>query len=227
MAQLAYFVLFFFCLECYRKVDMWACGVIYMCMRLGRYNWNEASKDDSNWTAFSRKLQLLLEMRDANSRTGTPDPTATTNGHQYHDSIESTNNSVFRRRASERYLNLRAIELSTHTTLAWPDAISEVLNNLLQPDPKNRWQATQVLASNWLQDAQNCHPGEAVQVQKLDESDVDPEDPSQPVGSKVLQSDAERTGCGVMKEVREAKKQVRVQGGVKAAVETASREVEA
>ncbi|KAK3819169.1 MAG: kinase-like domain-containing protein [Linnemannia elongata] len=203
-----------------RKVDMWACGVIYMCMRLGRYNWNEASKDDSNWTAFSHKLELLLEMREGSSRTGTPEP-STTNG------LESTDNSVFRRRASERYLNLRAIELSTRTTLAWPDSISEVMNNLLQPDPKHRWQATQVLASDWLQDAHNCHPGEVVEVQELDESDVDMEDPSQPVGSKVLQSDAERTGCGVMKEVREVKKQVRDQGGVKAAVEAASTKVEA
>ncbi|KAF9124492.1 serine/threonine-protein kinase HAL4/sat4 [Mortierella sp. GBA39] len=210
-----------------RKVDMWACGVIYMCMRLGRYNWTEASKDDSNWTAFSNKLRSLHEMRDKNSRTGTPDPTTTTNGHQHHDSVGSTGASVISRRARERYLNLHAIELATRTTFAWPDAISEVMDNLLQPDPKNRWQATQVLASNWLQDAQNCHPAEAVEVQELDESDVDLEDPSQPVGSKVLQSDAERTGFGVMKEVREVKKQAREHGRVEAAVGTACKEVQA
>lgn len=199
-----------------------------MCMRLGRYNWNEASKDDSNWTAFSHKLEMLLEMRDGNPRTATPEPTTTaTNGHQYQNSAESTDASAFRRKANDKYLNLRAIEIATRTTLAWPDAISEVINNLLQPEPKNRWQATQVLASNWLQDAQNCHPAEAVEVQELDESDVDLDDPSQPVGSKVLQNDAEKTGCGVVKEVREVKKQAREQGGIKAAVETASLEVEA
>ncbi|KAG9072080.1 hypothetical protein KI688_006303 [Linnemannia hyalina] len=207
-----------------RKVDMWACGVIYMCMRLGRYNWTEASKDDPNWTAFSNKLRSLREMRDKNSRTGTPDPTTTTNGHQHHDSVRrSTDTSVISRRARERFLNLHAIELATHTTLAWPDAISEVIDNLLQPDPKNRWQATQVLASNWLQDAHNCHPGEVVEVQELDESDVDLEDPSHPVGSKVLQSDAEKTGFGVMKEVRK----VRTQAMVEAAVGTACKGVQA
>ncbi|KAF9307244.1 hypothetical protein BGZ91_008460, partial [Linnemannia elongata] len=145
----------------------------------------------------------------------------------YQSSAESTDASAFRRKANDKYLNLRAIELATRTTLAWPDAISEVINNLLQPEPKNRWQATQVLASNWLQDAQNCHPAEAVEVQELDESDVDLDDPSQPVGSKVLQNDAEKTGCGVVKEVREVKKQAREQGGIKAAVDTASLEVEA
>ncbi|KAF9546301.1 serine/threonine-protein kinase HAL4/sat4 [Mortierella hygrophila] len=211
-----------------RKVDMWACGVIYMCMRLGRYNWTEATKDDPNWTAFSNKLRLLHEVCDKNSRTGTPDPTTTTtNGHQHHDSVGGTNSLVFSRRARERYLNLHAIELATHTTLAWPDAISEVIDNLLQPDPKNRWQATQVLASNWLHDAQNCHPAEAVEFQELDESDVDLEDPSHPVGSKVLQSDAERTGFGVMKEVREVKMQAKEQGRVAAALGTACKEVQA
>ena len=226
MAQLTYLVLFF-SLECYRKVDMWACGVIYMCMRLGRYTWNEASNDDLDWTAFCNKLQSLHEMHDRNSRTVTPEPATTTNGRQNHHSVGSTDASKIPRRARERYLNLRAIELATHLTLAWPDAISEVIDNLLQPDPKNRWQATKVLASNWLQDAQNCHPAEAVKVQELDESDVDPEDPSQPVGSKVLQSDAQRTGCGLVKEVWEVKRQIRHQSGVEAAVETASMEVEA
>jgi len=209
-----------------RKLDMWACVVIYMCMRLGRYNWNEASKDDSNWTAFSHKLEMLLEMRDGNLRTATPEPTSTaTNGHQYQNSAESTDASAFRRKANDKYLNLRAIEIATRTTLAWPDAISEVINNLLQPEPKNRWQATQVLASNWLQDAQNCHPAEAVEVQELDESDVDLDDPSQPVGSKVLQSDdaAKRTGCGVVKEIKDDKGQLSQGGrGIEIAVETAS-----
>ncbi|KAF9130239.1 hypothetical protein BG015_004037 [Linnemannia schmuckeri] len=215
-----------------RKVDMWACGIIYMCMRLGRYNWNEASKDDSNWTAFINKLQSLHDMRDGNARTATPEPT-TTNGHHPNNSVGSktTDASVVRRKPSERYLNLRAIELATHQTLAWPDAISEVIDQLLQPAPKNRWQATQVLSSNWLQDTQNCHPAEPVKVQELDESDVDPMDPSQPVGSKVLQPDAERTGCGVVKEIRELKeaKERLPEGGIEAAVKTASapKEIEA
>ncbi|KAF8928037.1 hypothetical protein BGZ47_001848 [Haplosporangium gracile] len=212
-----------------RKVDMWACGIIYMCMRLGRYNWKEASKDDSNWTAFTHKLQSLHEMRDGNMRTATPELT-TTNDHHYNNSIggTTTDASVLRRRASERYLNLRAIELVTHTTLAWPDTISEVIDQLLQPAPKDRWQATQVLSSNWLHDTQNCHPGEPVEVQELDESDVDPMDPSQPVGSKVLQPDTERTGCGVVKEIKEIKERL-PEDGIEAAVETASapKEIEA
>ncbi|KAG0290288.1 hypothetical protein BGZ96_006256 [Linnemannia gamsii] len=202
-----------------RKVDMWACGIIYMCMRLGRYNWTEASKDDLNWKAFSNKLQSLHEMSDGNTSSATPEPPTTTDGN-------STETTSVRRRAREKYLNLRAIELATRTTLAWPDSISEVIDSILQPDPKNRWQAAKVLESNWLQDAQNCHPPEhALEVQELDESDVDPEDPSQPVGSKVLQSDdaAKRTGCGVVKEIKDYKGQLSQGGrGIEVAVETAS-----
>ncbi|KAG0212753.1 serine/threonine-protein kinase HAL4/sat4 [Mortierella sp. NVP41] len=172
-----------------RKVDMWACGIIYMCMRLGRYTWNEASEDDLNWKAFLNKLQSLQENQTTStpkSRTSTPDPTHQ-HKHKHHDSVGSTTDtSAFHRRPHDKYLNLRTLELATRTTLAWPDAISEVMDSLLQVDPKGRWQATRVLASDWLQGAQNCHPADPPEMQELDESDVDPMDPSQPVGSKVL-----------------------------------------
>ncbi|KAF9119690.1 serine/threonine-protein kinase HAL4/sat4 [Mortierella sp. 14UC] len=199
-----------------RKVDMWACGIIYMCMRLGRYSWNEASKDDTNWMAFINKRQSLLDNLNASttgsSRAMTPEPNNNSTGHQYNDSVGGTasaldatdSTAIYRRRSHEKYFTLRAIELTTRTTFAWPDSISEVIDHLLQPDPKNRWQAHHCLESNWLQDAQNCHPTDRpTEVLDLDESDVDPMDPSQPVGSKVLLPDSEKTGCGVMKEVRE------------------------
>jgi protein-serine/threonine kinase len=217
---------FFFCRTMNRKVDMWACGIIYMCMRLGRYNWHEASEDDLNWKEFSHKLQSLQEMRDGNSRAVTPEPTTTIKGHlQHHDSSNNTDTTLIRRRAREKYLSLHAIELTTRATLAWPDSISEVIDSLLQPDPKNRWQAVRVLESNWLQDAQNCHPAErAPDVQELDESDVDQEDPSQPVGSKVLQpDDAKRTGGDVVKEIKDVKEQLsHGDRGIEVAVEIAS-----
>jgi len=202
-----------------RKVDMWACGVIYMCMRLGRYNWNEASKDDTNWTAFINKRQSLVDHLNistpgTNSRAATPEPSSNSDssGHQHNDSVGSTasanaatdSTAVYRRRSHEKYFTLRAIELATRTTFAWPDSISEVIDHLLQPDPKDRWQAHQCLESNWLQDAQNCHPAEyPPEVQELDESDVDELDPSQPVGSKVLLPESDKAGCVVVKEARQ------------------------
>ncbi|KAF9912316.1 serine/threonine-protein kinase HAL4/sat4 [Linnemannia zychae] len=203
-----------------RKVDMWACGIIYMCMRLGRYNWNEASKDDSNWMAFINKRQSLLENLNASTtgsnRANTPELNGYSTSHQHSDSVGSATSSnaaaatdstaIYRRRSHEKYFTLRAIELATRTTFAWPDNISEVIDHLLQPDPKNRWQAQQCLESTWLQDAQNCHPADRPpEVLDLDESDVDSMDPSQPVGSKVLLPDSERTGCGILKEVKEVK----------------------
>ncbi|KAG0271170.1 serine/threonine-protein kinase HAL4/sat4 [Linnemannia exigua] len=204
-----------------RKVDLWACGIIYMCMRLGRYNWNEASKDDTNWMAFINKRQSLVGHLNVSptsgisSRAMTPEPSSSdSNGHHHNDSVRSAANAntatdtsaVYRRRSHEKYFTLRAIELATRTTFAWPDSISEVIDHLLQPDPKDRWQAHHCLESHWLQDVQNCHPAEyPPEVQELDESDMDELDPSQPVGSKVLLPESDKTGCGIVKEVREAK----------------------
>ncbi|KAF9921476.1 serine/threonine-protein kinase HAL4/sat4 [Linnemannia zychae] len=183
-----------------RKLDLWACGIIYMCMRLGRYNWSEASKDDVNWTAFLHQLQGLREKLTNTIAESTPTSDSTNGNDSSADSIHKP----YYRRPHERYLNLRAIELVTRTTLAWPDAISEVIDNLLNPDPKERWLANQCLASRWLREAQNCHPAEPPEEQELDESDVDSVHAAQPVGSKVFQPDFEKSGSDLVREARAA-----------------------
>ncbi|KAG0001314.1 serine/threonine-protein kinase HAL4/sat4 [Modicella reniformis] len=167
-----------------RKVDTWSCGIIYMCMRLGRYNWAEASKDHPTWDTFLRKVE---QWHEASSKGRAPGST------DHH----SANNHV------PKFINLAAIEATTHTTLGWPNHISEVINSLLEPNPKSRWQVGNVLESEWMQMVDNCHPAEspAKQDQDLDESAIDPS-PSQRVGSKVLEQDSKMTGYGVVKEAK-------------------------
>lgn len=159
-----------------RKVDTWSCGIIYMCMRLGRYVWVEASKDDPNWGSFLQKAEEW---------------------HKVHETVAASNSAHHPR--SSKFINLAAIEAVTHATLAWPDHISEVINRLLEPNPAERWQTGHVLNSDWMQRVENCHPSEhpAPADQVLDESDLDPT-PSQRVGSKVLQHDAETTGQNIV-----------------------------
>ncbi|KAF9177234.1 serine/threonine-protein kinase HAL4/sat4 [Haplosporangium sp. Z 767] len=156
-----------------RKVDMWSCGIIYMCMRLGRYNWAEASKGDLMWDSFLEKVtRYYILAEDPENRSSVPN-----------------------------FVNLRAIEDTTHVIFAWSNHISEVVNKLLEPNPKHRWQAGQVLDSCWMQDVDNCHPVERLVELELDESDFDPQ-PSQRVGSKVLQHDSEMTGWHVVNEIK-------------------------
>lgn len=147
---------------------MWSCGIIYMCMRLGRYNWFEAKEGDPIWDSFLYKLEQLKLL----------------------DKKEKPTN-----------LHLTAIEQATHSILAWPQHISQVIDRLLDPNPRTRWHAGQVLDSQWMEHVDNCHPAERVADQVLDESDFDPT-PSQRVGSKVLEQDSNTTGCKIVTEVK-------------------------
>ncbi|KAF9307895.1 serine/threonine-protein kinase HAL4/sat4 [Podila horticola] len=151
-----------------RKVDMWSCGIIYMCMRLGRYNWFEASKGDPIWDSFLHKLEQFKEQDEQE---------VPTNPH------------------------LTAIEQATHTILAWPQHVAYVIDKLLDPSPRTRWQAVHVLDSQWMEHVDNCHRAQRVADQVLDESDFDPT-PSQRVGSKVLEQGSSTTGCKIVKEVK-------------------------
>ncbi|KAG0075540.1 serine/threonine-protein kinase HAL4/sat4, partial [Podila epicladia] len=105
------------------KVDMWACGIIYMCMRLGRYTWHEASNGDPIWDGYLYKRERFLELENA-----------TTGG------TASTSNSTLPTHVPE-HLNLTALEQVSHFTLAWPNHIANVIENLLEPDARKRWQA--------------------------------------------------------------------------------------
>lgn len=156
---------------------MWSCGIIYMCMRIGRYNWAEASKGDPIWDSFRFKVE------------------------QAHlaDAITPGDQTSHPRKV--KHLNICALEQATHTTFNWPEHISEVIDKLLEIDPKKRWQAGHVLQSQWMEEVDNCHQTEPPADQTLDESDFD-EEPSQRVGSKVLQHDAVVTGCSVAKDVK-------------------------
>ncbi|KAF9346572.1 serine/threonine-protein kinase HAL4/sat4, partial [Mortierella sp. AD094] len=145
-----------------RKVDMWACGIIYMCMRLGKYNWYEAADGDPIWDGFLYKRERLLEQQQD---TSNPDQTP-------------------------HYLNLTALEQASHITLAWPHYISDVIEEILEPDPRKRSQANHVLDSEWLQHIENCHPTARPPDQVLDESDFEPSIPSQRVGSRVVPVDS-------------------------------------
>ncbi|KAG0033672.1 serine/threonine-protein kinase HAL4/sat4 [Podila clonocystis] len=151
-----------------RKVDMWSCGIIYMCMRLGRYNWFEASEGDPIWDSFLHKLEHIKEQDEKE---------APTNPH------------------------LTAIEQATRAILAWPQHVAQVIDKLLDPNPRTRWQAVQVLDSQWMENVDNCHRAQRVADQVLDESDFAPT-PSQRVGSKVLEQGLNTTGCKIVKEVR-------------------------
>jgi serine/threonine protein kinase len=151
-------------------------------MRLGRYNWAEASKDDPNWDSFLHKVERWHEPPSEGRTPGTAD-----------------HSPVIAR--TPKFTNLAAIEAMTHTTLGWPEHISEVINNLLELNPKDRWQASRILESEWMQTVDNCHPAERPVDQVLDESDFDMS-PSQRVGSKVLQNDSEITGYNIVEETK-------------------------
>ncbi|KAF9968350.1 serine/threonine-protein kinase HAL4/sat4 [Mortierella alpina] len=170
-----------------RKVDMWSCGIIYMCMRLGRYNWAEASKGDPTWDSFLEKVEQAHDLQQALPEVP-----------ESHGAPEGPR---VRRPHVPKFIHLSAIEQVTHTTFAWPDHIAEVIDKLLDPNPRTRWQAGYVLESDWMQSVENCHPAERPADQVLDESDFDPE-PSQRVGSKVLQADAAITRCKAMSEAK-------------------------
>ncbi|KAF9914699.1 serine/threonine-protein kinase HAL4/sat4 [Lobosporangium transversale] len=163
-----------------RKVDMWACGIIYMCMRRGRYSWAEASKGDPNWDGVLYKIERWQQMQEALPEV---DQNKQAHGH------------------APKHIHLDAIEQTLHISLGWPNHISEVLNHLLDPNPKTRWQAGHVLDSEWMEKVDNCHPAERPADQVLNESDFDPA-PSQRVGSKVWENDNGVMGDQIMNEVK-------------------------
>ncbi|KAF9114471.1 serine/threonine-protein kinase HAL4/sat4 [Mortierella sp. AM989] len=159
-----------------RKVDVWACGIIYMCMRLGKYNWYEAADGDPIWDGFLYKRDRILE--------------------QQHDGSHPD-------QAPSR-INLTALEHALHISLSWPTHISDVIDRILEPDPRKRLQANHILDSEWLQHTENCHPTTRPPDQDLDESDFEPSIPSQRVGSKVVPMDTPTvTGCKIVKEARD------------------------
>lgn len=157
---------------------MWACGIVYMCMRLGRYTWHEASDGDPIWDGFLYKREKFLEPKEHGQSEHRPIPT---------------------------HINLTALEQISRITLAWPDHISDVIEHLLEPNMRKRWQATRVLDSQWLQGIDSCHPTSRPPPQVLDESDFESakRNPSQRVGSKVIAEDSSVTGCKVVKEARD------------------------
>ncbi|KAF9272339.1 serine/threonine-protein kinase HAL4/sat4 [Mortierella antarctica] len=164
------------------KVDMWACGIIYMCMRLGRYTWHEASDGDPIWDGYLYKRERFLELENA-----------TTNG-----GSASNSNGTLPAHVPE-HLNLTALEQVSHFTLAWPYHIANVIENLLEPDARKRWQATNVLGSDWFRRIDNCHPTERPPERMLDESEFETLS-SRPVGSRVVQEETAVVVCKLAKE---------------------------
>ncbi|ORZ08034.1 kinase-like domain-containing protein [Lobosporangium transversale] len=177
-----------------RKVDMWACGVIYMCMRLGRYTWHEASNGDPIWDAFLYKRERFLSVQDIKLQQPQPQPQLAQ--HMAHS-------NPYRSHTPPSHINLTAIEQVLHVTLAWPNHVLDVIENVLEPDTRKRWQATSVMNSEWFQLIENCHPTPPPPEQVLDESDFEAAIPSQRVGSKVIAEGASVAGCKIVKEVKQ------------------------
>ncbi|KAG0021467.1 hypothetical protein BGZ80_002322 [Entomortierella chlamydospora] len=151
-------------------------------MRLGRYCWAEASEGDPNWDTFLYKVELWNQLQESLPMS-----------HPSQDKHYDTH--------PPKFVNLAAIEETVQVSLNWPEYISEVINYLMDPNPKGRWQADRALDSDWLQNVENCHPSERPAAQNLDESDFDPT-PSHRVGSKVLEETSEMTGCKFASEVK-------------------------
>ncbi|KAF9423314.1 serine/threonine-protein kinase HAL4/sat4 [Podila epigama] len=165
----------------FMKVDIWACGIIYMCMRLGRYTWHEASDGDPIWDGYLYKRERFLELKST-SRNET--------------STTDSNNNDFNNNVPE-HINITAFEQVSHITLAWPAHIANVMEHLIEPDTRKRWQANQILDSEWFWLIENCHPAERCPDLALDESEFDAL-PSRPVGSKVIPSGTSVTGCRII-----------------------------
>ncbi|KAI1319903.1 hypothetical protein EDD11_002578 [Mortierella claussenii] len=203
-----------------RKVDMWSCGIIYMCMRLGRYNWAEASKGDPNWENVLYKIERWQQMREALPEATTSTAAMTT---EHEVTADASHSGLTHATGPHvpKFIHLAAIEATTRSSLGWPDHIAEVINHLLDPNTKTRWQAGHVLDSEWMESIDNCHPVERPADQVLDESDVDPT-PSQRVGSKVLEIDSDVTGYNVMSEVKSRRAKEGVKDANVAAAATAA-----
>ncbi|KAG0028604.1 hypothetical protein BGZ81_004579 [Podila clonocystis] len=154
-----------------------------MCMRLGRYTWHEASDGDPIWDGYLYKRERFLELENASSG-GSDASNGTLPAH------------------IPEHLNLTALEQVSHITLAWPNHIADVIENLLEPDSRKRWQAINVLESEWFRRIDNCHPTERPPERVLDESEFETL-PSRPVGSRVVQEDTAVAVCKLAKEKEE------------------------
>ncbi|KAG0375571.1 serine/threonine-protein kinase HAL4/sat4 [Mortierella sp. AD032] len=196
-----------------RKVDMWACGVIYMCMRLGRYTWHEASDGDPIWDGFLYRRDRYLSVGDLrssgefSSQSQQQQPPHS-QGSQHSQQSDQQQLQAHHIQHAPHHVNLTSLEQVSHITLGWPNYILDVIEHLLEPDTRKRWQAIHVLDSEWLQHIDNCHPATRPAEQVLDESEFQDDVhvnvcPSQRVGSKVVPEEADVTGCKIVKEVRE------------------------
>ncbi|KAF9536298.1 serine/threonine-protein kinase HAL4/sat4, partial [Lunasporangiospora selenospora] len=96
-----------------RKVDMWACGIIYLCMRLGRYTWHEAADGDPIWDSFLYKRERLVEALEQQGCGGYYP------AQPHHHPYPSPN--------PQTHLNLAAFEQATHISLGWPSYTMDVL----------------------------------------------------------------------------------------------------
>ncbi|KAG0249295.1 serine/threonine-protein kinase HAL4/sat4 [Actinomortierella ambigua] len=198
-----------------RKVDIWACGIVYMCMRLGRYNWHEASEGDPVWDGFLYKRKKVIEehtrryQRFPQAGSALLPPASISPSSSPTTSIRSSSSSSSSPSPSpfppalpqDQHVNLLAIEQTIHLTLGWPEHIAEVIEHLLEPDPRLRWKVGQILDSDWMQQVDNCHPADRPQEPVLDETDLD-EHPTQPVGSKVVHENSVLAGCKVGRDVK-------------------------
>ncbi|KAF9903172.1 serine/threonine-protein kinase HAL4/sat4 [Linnemannia zychae] len=200
-----------------RKVDMWACGVIYMCMRLGRYTWHEASDGDPIWDGFLYRRDRYLSVNELHS-SGEFLPQSQQQPPQSQGS-QTDQLQPHQMQQAPHHINLTSLEQVSHITLGWPTYILDVIEHLLEPDTRKRWQAVHVLDSEWLQVIDNCHPTARPAEQNLDESEFQDSVhvgvcPSQRVGSKVVPEDADVTGSKIVKEVRERRSAAGDDGGV-------------
>ncbi|KAF9918623.1 hypothetical protein FBU30_000123 [Linnemannia zychae] len=189
-----------------RKVDMWACGVIYMCMRLGRYTWHESSDGDPIWDGFVYRRERYLNMNELR-----------TSGEFQQSQLQQSSDQQqpylqpHQLQHAPNHINLTSLEQVCHITLAWPNHILDVIEHLLEPESSKRWQAIHVLDSEWFQHIDNCHPATRPVEQVLDESEfhntaVGPpsiQSQSRRVGSKVVPDETDLTGCRIIKEVKE------------------------
>ncbi|KAG0271971.1 hypothetical protein BGZ96_005546 [Linnemannia gamsii] len=183
---------------------MWACGVIYMCMRLGRYTWHEASDGDPIWDGFLYRRDRYLNIGDLHTSGEFPIAQPQHQSQSDHQPYLQPHQLQH----APHHINLTSLEQVSHITFTWPNHILDVIEHLLEPDTRKRWQAIHVLDSDWFQHIDNCHPVARPPEQVLDESDfldvvVTPACPSQRVGARVVPEETDMTGCKIVKEVRD------------------------
>ncbi|KAG0062820.1 serine/threonine-protein kinase HAL4/sat4 [Linnemannia elongata] len=183
--------------------------------RLGRYTWHEASEGDPIWDGFLYRRDRYLSIGDLHTSGEFP----VAQPHHQPQSDQVPHLQPHQLQHAPHHINLTSLEQVSHITLAWPNHISDVIEHLLEPDTRKRWQAVHVLDSDWFHQSDNCHPVSRPPEQVLDESDfqdavVAPVCPSsQRVGSKVVPEETDITGCKIVKEVRDRRSAATSGGG--------------